>query len=69
MNFLMKFSDFLGFDFAYSVKFGDLLVEEGDIALVLWGHDFFFRGDHVETLVERLELTGVDLASFSETVK
>ena len=35
MNFLMKFGDFLSFDLAYSVKFGDLLVEEGEIALVL----------------------------------
>lgn len=61
----MEFGDLFGFDFADWVEFADLLVQEGYVALVLWGHYLLLGGYHVETLVEGLQLTRVYLSSWS----
>ena len=61
----MQFGDLLGLYLADCVQFGDLLIKEGDISLILRGENLLFRSNHVEAFMQKLQLRSINLTPFS----
>ena len=64
----MEFFDLLVFGFVDGGLFGDLVVEESDVGLVLSGHDLLFGLNFMEGLMEVLDFFVVHLLSGLDSV-